>query len=165
MNARMTKVLRILLVDVLPSRVKLLSRFPVELVFAPAVESSNVGRPEYSADVAIFGEAHSGCRIVGQTLASQAIPCDTESDAATVTGSSTTVAPDLSPRQRNLIALLAAGLTNKELGAQLGLSPRAVKAELSGVFSLFDVTNRTELVGAVSDLGLLAWVRGASMRG
>jgi DNA-binding NarL/FixJ family response regulator len=61
--------------------------------------------------------------------------------------------------------LLAKGLTNKELGAQLDISPRAVKAELSAVFSLFDVTNRTELVGAVSDLGLLAWLRGAAMSG
>jgi DNA-binding CsgD family transcriptional regulator len=139
-----TRVLRILLVDVLPSRVKLFSPF-VELVFAHVLESSNLAETELSADVAIFGETHSGYRSLG-TLTSDAIPRRTECEAAAATGSLTTPTPNLSPRRRNLIALLAKGLTNKELGADI--SPRTVKAELSAVFSLFDVTNRTELVGA-----------------
>jgi len=52
-------------------------------------------------------------------------------------------------RQRNVLQLVTKGLRNSEIGEQLGISERSVKSYLSQLFLIFDVTNRTELVGVV----------------
>lgn len=49
----------------------------------------------------------------------------------------------LSPRQREIGALLCAGYSNKEIGKQLGLSPETVKAHLAVVYRTLGVNNRT----------------------
>lgn len=61
----------------------------------------------------------------------------------------------MSPRHRDILRLLHCGLQNREIAAQLGLSARTVKAYMSQLFVLFDVTNRTELVARVGDLRIL----------
>jgi DNA-binding CsgD family transcriptional regulator len=53
----------------------------------------------------------------------------------------------LNPRQGDVLFLLSKGLRNQEIAAQLSLSQRTVKYYVNQLFLIFDVTNRTELVG------------------
>lgn len=50
----------------------------------------------------------------------------------------------LSPQEKRVLALIAGGLTNKEVAAQLGLSDKTVKNYLSTVFEKLHVTRRAE---------------------
>ncbi len=50
----------------------------------------------------------------------------------------------LSPRRRELLALLAKGLTNEELARTLNISPGTVRSHLATIFSQLGVANRTE---------------------
>jgi DNA-binding CsgD family transcriptional regulator len=50
----------------------------------------------------------------------------------------------LSPREREVLALAATGLTNDEVAARLEVSVHAVKFHLAGVYRKLDVANRTE---------------------
>jgi DNA-binding CsgD family transcriptional regulator len=49
----------------------------------------------------------------------------------------------LSPRERDVLALVAEGKTNGEVGSALGLSPRTVGKHLEHVFEKFGVHTRT----------------------
>lgn len=60
----------------------------------------------------------------------------------------TTAPPPLSAREREILNLLAAGLSNKEIGAKLDLSPFTVKNHLARVFEKLHVRCRTEAVMA-----------------
>lgn len=60
----------------------------------------------------------------------------------------------LSSRQRQVLALLVQGLTNKEIARRLDLAEQTVKAHISGALRALNVTNRTQAVIAVSQLGL-----------
>ena len=51
---------------------------------------------------------------------------------------------DLTPREREVWALVAAGLTNPEVAARLGLSDNTVKFHVQHLFSKLGVKNRTE---------------------
>lgn len=57
----------------------------------------------------------------------------------------------LSGRKLVTLHLMCKGLRNHEIAAQLGVSTRSVKAYNAQLFVLFDVTNRTELVGIIGD--------------
>lgn len=54
-----------------------------------------------------------------------------------------------SARQREVLDLLVQGMTNKEIGAQLGISERGVKHHVSRVFVLYSVASRAELIAIV----------------
>lgn len=51
----------------------------------------------------------------------------------------------LTPRERDIIACVAGGRSNDEIGADLRLSPKTVEWYLSRLFARFDVASRTEL--------------------
>jgi DNA-binding NarL/FixJ family response regulator len=50
----------------------------------------------------------------------------------------------LSERQRDVLKLLAAGESNKEIGRNLNISAATVKAHLEALFRRLDVKNRTQ---------------------
>ena len=50
----------------------------------------------------------------------------------------------LSPQERRVVALLAGGLMNKEIGDQLGLTEKTVKNYLATIFSKLNITRRTQ---------------------
>lgn len=54
-----------------------------------------------------------------------------------------------SGRQLEVLELLLQGMTNKEIGARMGISERGVKHHVSRLFVLYDVTNRAELIAKV----------------
>ncbi len=56
----------------------------------------------------------------------------------------------LTPRQKEVLALLAEGKSNKAIADRLGLSPGTVKVHMTRIFKSLGVSNRTEAVVASS---------------
>jgi DNA-binding NarL/FixJ family response regulator len=50
----------------------------------------------------------------------------------------------LTPREREVLTLLADGLANKQIARRLGIAEKTVKAHLTRVFAALDVTDRTQ---------------------
>ena len=53
---------------------------------------------------------------------------------------------DLSPRQREILALVAAGRTSKEIAGELGISESTVNWHISNVFERLGASSRAEAV-------------------
>ncbi|MFP5252370.1 MAG: response regulator [Actinomycetes bacterium] len=51
---------------------------------------------------------------------------------------------DLTPREREVLTLVAAGLANKQIARRLGITDRTVKAHLTSVFARLGVADRTQ---------------------
>ena len=51
----------------------------------------------------------------------------------------------LTPRQRDVAALVAHGLTNEQVGRRLGISPRTVRKHVADLFEVADLRSRTAL--------------------
>jgi DNA-binding NarL/FixJ family response regulator len=64
--------------------------------------------------------------------------------AGTTVVHDTTVAESLSPREREVLRLLADGLPNTEIAKQLFLSEGTVRNYVSGIFTKLGVTDRTQ---------------------
>jgi DNA-binding NarL/FixJ family response regulator len=63
--------------------------------------------------------------------------------------------PGLTPRQREILLLVAAGRSNKEIAAQLGLSERTAKFHVTAIFTRLGADNRAQAVALAAQLGLL----------
>jgi len=61
-----------------------------------------------------------------------------------IEGRSASAAGDLTPREREVWSLIAAGLTNPQIAERLGLSDNTVKFHVQHLFSKLGVKNRTE---------------------
>ncbi|MBZ5710415.1 LuxR C-terminal-related transcriptional regulator [Nannocystis pusilla] len=62
--------------------------------------------------------------------------------------SSATPFDELSPRRRELVQLLAKGLTNDEIATAMGITPGTVRSHVTAVLAQLDVANRTEAAAA-----------------
>ena len=62
----------------------------------------------------------------------------------------------LTPREVEVLRLLAQGLQNKEIAAQLVISERTVKFHVSSIMSKLGAGNRTEAVTLAAQQGLIA---------
>jgi DNA-binding NarL/FixJ family response regulator len=71
--------------------------------------------------------------------------------AAATNSKSPADATMLSPQERRIAEKASAGLTSKEIAAQLSLSSRTVDAHLSNVFRKLGVHSRTQISTALLD--------------
>ncbi|HHJ14067.1 MAG TPA: response regulator transcription factor [Gammaproteobacteria bacterium] len=69
-------------------------------------------------------------------------PASVEDVGASVAGDADS--PGLTPRQQEILVLIADGMTNKEIGQRLGLSAATVRTHVSEIFRRLGVKNRTE---------------------
>ena len=59
----------------------------------------------------------------------------------------------LKPRQRQILLLLAHGLSNKEIAVQLGLHPRTVAQHIAALKALLGASSRAHFIRKAVDLG------------
>jgi PAS domain S-box-containing protein len=64
--------------------------------------------------------------------------------------------PQLTPRQHEILGLIASGLSTAEIATQLTISPETVRNHLRSIFSELQVHTRLEAIAAAQRLGLLA---------
>ena len=64
------------------------------------------------------------------------------------------VFPELSDRERDILALLAQGYKNSEIAERLVLSPKTVRNYVSNVISKLQVADRAEAIIRARDAGL-----------
>lgn len=63
--------------------------------------------------------------------------------------------PSLSPRQQQVLELMAEGMTNSDIGDELGITERTVKAYASELYGKLDAANRAGAVAQGIKHGLL----------
>jgi LuxR family transcriptional regulator, maltose regulon positive regulatory protein len=61
----------------------------------------------------------------------------------------------LTDREQEILLLLAAGLTNREMAAQLFISPETIKKHTGNIYGKLGVRSRTEAVARARELTLL----------
>ena len=59
----------------------------------------------------------------------------------------------LTPREREIVILVGAGRTNREIGAELYLSEKTVRNYLSAAFAKLGISRRAEIVALVAGSG------------
>jgi DNA-binding NarL/FixJ family response regulator len=64
--------------------------------------------------------------------------------ASSLASTSDAADASLTPREREVLTLLADGLANKQIARRLGIAEKTVKAHLTRVFAALDVTDRTQ---------------------
>ena len=62
---------------------------------------------------------------------------------------------ELTSRERDVIALLAEGLSNKAIGQRLGISPDTVKFHVGRLIDKLDATGRTDAVVHAARRGII----------
>jgi DNA-binding NarL/FixJ family response regulator len=70
------------------------------------------------------------------------------------TGPATTPFPELTARERDILALMATGANNTAIAARLGLSEKTVRNNVSNVFTKLRVADRAAAVARARDAGL-----------
>jgi DNA-binding NarL/FixJ family response regulator len=71
-------------------------------------------------------------------------------------GDSAPAGPGLSPREQEVLELVATGATNREIAARLHLSPHTVKEHTSALYRKLEARNRADAVLRAQRLGILA---------
>jgi DNA-binding NarL/FixJ family response regulator len=62
--------------------------------------------------------------------------------------------PDLTPRELEVLGLIAQGLTNNAIAEKLVISPKTVRNQVSTIFSKIQVANRAEAIVRAREAGL-----------
>lgn len=63
--------------------------------------------------------------------------------------------PKITPREQEVLGLMARGLRNKEIADELVIAERTVKIHVGNILGKLNATNRTEAVAVATKLGLL----------
>jgi DNA-binding CsgD family transcriptional regulator len=61
----------------------------------------------------------------------------------------------LTPREHDVIALIAEGLSNKEIGCRLGISPDTAKFHVGRLIAKLEATGRTDAVAHAARRGII----------
>jgi len=75
---------------------------------------------------------------------------------------SSRVSDPLTARERDVLAMISQGLSNKRIARSLGISPETVKSHVKHIFLKLTVSTRTEAVTRAGSLGLLPYGASAS---
>lgn len=62
--------------------------------------------------------------------------------------------PELTPRQQDVLLLIAKGLTNNAIANRLGLSPKTIRNQVSEIYGKLGVSDRSEAIVVAREAGL-----------
>jgi DNA-binding CsgD family transcriptional regulator len=88
-----------------------------------------------------------GIRIVAEGAAADLV--------VSAAGEAETLAQPLTAREREVVALLAEGLSNKEIALRLGIAPDTAKFHVARVIDKLDATGRTDAVAHAARRGVI----------
>lgn len=92
-----------------------------------------------------FGDTEKPQRQIGEPRASARNPADVEMPAAA----------ELTPREQEVLLLMADGMTNREIAEHLFLAEGTVKLHLHRVYTKLDAGNRVQAVSKAQSLGII----------
>jgi DNA-binding NarL/FixJ family response regulator len=139
-----------------PATIVLLTRMDVEAARdaytggASAVLPMDVGSDEI---VSAIRAVETGLVVVPSSLSTELLAV--ARPVATYASVSATPGIVLTPREREVLALLAEGLANKMIAPRLGISEHTVKTHVAAVYEKLHARNRAEAVVAAARQGLL----------
>ncbi len=90
----------------------------------------------------------------GESIFSPAIAQRLTRFVAQVTPHAAQPFPELTPREREILDLIAQGLTNTAIAERLSLSPKTVRNQVSIIFGKLHVTDRAEAIIKAREAGL-----------
>ncbi len=85
----------------------------------------------------------------GMRLARRPAPATFEKNTAALAALGITL------REQEVLALLAAGKSNKEIASKLGVSPNTVKTQVASLYQKLEVQRRTQAVQKARELALI----------
>ena len=61
----------------------------------------------------------------------------------------------VTPREHEVLTLLAAGKSNKEIAQKLGVSPNTIKTQVASLYQKLDVQRRTQAIQKARELAII----------
>ncbi|MER7730551.1 response regulator transcription factor [Streptomyces erythrochromogenes] len=106
---------------------------------------------------------HGGEAVVAPRLLTRLLSAyvRTPAPARPAAAAAAAVPPDMTPREREIWQLLATGLENAEIAAELDISVSTVKNHITGIFGKLGVRDRAQAVIAAYESGLVEAGRGS----
>ena len=96
--------------------------------------------------LSLLNEVMAGKTIIAPSLATQALTALAQQDVATSSAEETAVGATLTERQQEVLACLAQGMTNKQIGEQLHISENTVKYHIRQMMERLQLETRHELI-------------------
>jgi DNA-binding CsgD family transcriptional regulator len=116
----------------------------------PVVVAIEIDDPELADRLASLLGAIAGLR-----LAAPGEPADAAVIARAVRGAPDDSGIELTPRELDVLALLAEGASNKAIARQLGISVHTVKFHVGSLLDKLDATGRTDAVAHAARRGVI----------
>lgn len=82
-------------------------------------------------------------------------PALLQSAAGSLSGTGAAPADGLTPREREVLVLLAQGLTNAQIAARLVISPGTVRSHVSNILAKLNLTDRVQAAVRATEMGLV----------
>ncbi|KOU86421.1 MULTISPECIES: response regulator transcription factor [unclassified Streptomyces] len=98
---------------------------------------------------------HGGEAAVAPRLLTRLLSAYVKTPAPARPAAAAAVPPDMTPREREIWQLLASGLDNAEIAAELDISVSTVKNHITGIFGKLGVRDRAQAVIAAYESGLV----------
>lgn len=106
----------------------------------------------FSAEIyiALIAVAFAGLGMwAGLKLARRSAPATFERNVAAI------ASLGLTPREQDVLTQLAAGKSNKEIAASLGVSPNTIKTQVASLYQKLEVQRRTQAIHKARELALI----------
>lgn len=124
---------------------------PIELALRAVLQPGADGLPKPAGAAVVLGPAAQRGAGFEPGPAALAMPGGPGPEAGLATDG---LSLGLSPRQLDVLRLLAAGQSNKQISRALGVAESTIKTHLNGLFQKLGVSRRAEALIVASELGL-----------
>jgi len=100
--------------------------------------------------IALIAAAFAGLGLwAGLKLARRSVPSAFEKNSAAIASLGLTL------REQEVLGLLAAGKSNKEIAQKLGVSPNTVKTQVASLYQKLEVQRRTQAIQKARELAII----------